>query len=537
MMRSLFIALLATTTIAHADVPYDRWRDALDPEPYVKPSTPPEAPDWCGGFTSQHKYPGGSFANVYLGIDRNTSTPTDAALAPLAEAACDYPPDHKNYQRRNAEVARARARWTALDGSSGADQKRYLRYFITHGQAQVAADNAELCKGPPSTSKNVFERFEDRARRDAFACDKINPFVSEPPFDSFQYWIDTPGYEPPALVRLQAAQNCLGRREASSAYCAYDVARVDLAAIDAEAATLNELGRLRIHFYAMVAKREIDRLAATKLPAETVAAAAKAAEDWQHVYAAQREEIDRAIAIQRTIYFDGLVPEAAVCDAARADLRVIYAASTAQTYEEALAIVSSPGNFLVAKGAAMCDAAADRAGLQAVSEGLTYEPRGVRMLAMRAVLGEQIARSFNVPWLNRPRWPRSVPGSWRARSRAAAVVGSVTRDGEFLAIKFAKETMPFEENYNCHDTGRISGIDDRGDIRYGVHCDTRMKALDVTPDPIRVLAIYGSGIRPGVLLRYAEVSKTLGFPTEVWSGPKKTKLEAINGFALALKKQ
>lgn len=532
MKRSLFVALLTTTTIAHADVPYDRWRDALDPEPYLKPSTPPEVPDWCDGFTSQHKYPGGSFANVYLAIDRNTSTPTDAALAPLAEAACEYPPDHKNYQRRNAEVARARARWTALDGSSGADQKRYLRYFITHSQAEVAADAAALCKSPPSTSKNAFERFEDKARRDALACEKINPSsLPKPPFDSFLYWIDTPGYEPPALVRLQAAQECLNRRDASRAYCAYDVARVDLAAIDAEAATLNELGRLRIHFYAMVAKRTIDGLAA-KIPAETVAEVAKAADGWQRLYAAQRAEIDRAVAIQRAVYFEGVVPEAAACDAARADLRAIHTASTARTYEEAQAIFTSPASYLIKAAVATCDMAADRPGVQAVSEDLTYEPRGVRMMALRAILGEQIAKSWEVPWLQKPKWPRSMPGTWKARPRAAAVVGSVTRAGEYLDIKFAKATMPFEENYNCRDTGKVSGIDDHWNIRYGVHCDTRMVALDITPSPIRVLALYGPAIRPGVLLGYVQFSSSLAFPAEVWSGPKKTKLEAINGFAL-----
>ncbi len=531
-MRTLLIALIAiaTTTTAFADVPYDRWRDALDPEPYAKPATPPEAPDWCAGFTSQHKYPGGSFANVYYDIDRNTSTPSDAALAQLAAAACDLPPDHKNYQRRNAEVARARARWAALDGSSGADQKRYLRYFITHTPAEVAAHTAELCKSPPA-SKDLLERFEDDARREALGCKAIDPQSRAEAFESFLYWIDTPGYEPSALLRLQAVTACLTRGAASRAYCAYDVARLDLSAIDREAASINELGRLHIHFHAMVANREIAPLAA-KIPAEVVAEAAKAADGWQQLYAARRAELERAVAIQRAVYFTGVVPEAADCDAAREDLRAIHAAATDRSFADVQALFTSPANFLVREAVATCDTAADRPGVQAVTEDLTYEPRGPRMMAMRAVLGDQFMRSWDVPWLTKPKWPRNVPGSRRQRPRAAGAVGSVTRVGEYLEIKFAKVTTPFEENYNCHDTGKVSGIDDHWNIRYGVHCDTRMIGLDVTPDPIRVLAVYGAGIRPGVGLWYVTFGDKLAFPAEVRSGAKMSKLTAVNGFAL-----
>lgn len=514
MSRALLVTLITiTSSLAYAD-------GAPRPEP----------PDWCAGWKPAKKYGPEAFGQIYFAIDRSPSTASDAALAELAEAACDVPPGDPSYDRRVSDVARARARWTAVDGSSAADQQRFLRYLITHDRAAVAKARTAMCA--PATPTSVFARFEDRARRDLLGCD-AEPHRERlaPPFDSLLYWIDTPGYEPSAMVRLLAAHECLNRRGVSTVYCAYDVARVDLAAVDREAASLDELAQLRIHFAARVIARAVDALAA-KISPEDLAAAKKVDESWQALYGAHRAEIDRAMAIQLMVYGNEKLPETEACDAALADLRAIHAATTARNIEEAESSFTTLVPFLVRSGVVTCDAALDRPGLQGAFRELRHEPRGPRMMLALDVLGASFDASFHPPWSSTPQWPRRVPKLRRPSGREAGVVRSVKRAGDYLEITFAKVTMPFEENFNCQDTGRISGIDNHGDVRYGVRCETRTVQLDVTPDPIRVLAAYGAGIRPGAGIWYVTYDGNYAFPAEVRSGRKLAKLEAFGGFAL-----
>lgn len=80
----------------------------------------------------------------------------------------------------------------------------------------------------------------------------------------------------------------------------------------------------------------------------------------------------------------------------------------------------------------------------------------------------------------------------------SAVVGTVTRQGDHVLVRFKRETSVSYHMEDCKRTGGIDHIDADGSVHYAEHCKEVRDSSDVTKAPVLVPVAQSARVTPGV---------------------------------------
>lgn len=506
----------------------------------------PMKPDWCGAYKSKGSYnsqvlegPQHSI-NGALEYDRMPDEGYEDLQQEIGAAACEWPND-PSVQK---QVAYWRQLYLNISGMTEAEDRAALKLVMNFDKMNKLQDE-QIAK-----YKDWADQAPDEAGRQLRRM--IQPLLfgknvlvdpERKDLGAYEFFLDTPGRPASMIERVAYVWTCLGKLPPSDqpvravARCGSDAKRIDVAAADAEARAmgLNELGRLRVHTYAVAAKAAYASLAplvakqdkqAPKFKIQATAAdhPEAAYASWDALYAAHKPLFDLGMTAEAALWkptrddrADAVLKgDLGHCAAAfAAEYHQIATHAKARSVDDAKDVIADPWTSFVLEHLALCDLAEHKyldayAWLRLVHEAGGVPARGPRYalhaqarldsieLLKESLTPEVADHAEDQLYLELERiisdqslvdgrnWKRD-PNSDTDKAEGTIVAIKKHPDGS-ATLTFKKERHVWAQE-DCRDTDKIDRIDSEGKVEYVQVC-TPAAPLVVTrlQDPVTVSA-------------------------------------------------